>query len=140
MAIEIPNAFEAAGTFDGFDPSSNPDPIFTSRGVLPFDPASTIANLSGGFTRVGTAQYILGLERPIDILESACFVSCFPALKPVDLCISVVPGVPGDEGVTDGLVLVLGDVTGDDTIFTAGVWRTRDGLDGAQANLPEPPP
>ena len=102
MAIEMPNAFEAAGTFDGFDPSTNANPIFSSNGVQPFDPATSSSNITGGFTRITTADYVIQLVRPIDVLESISMVSCFPGIKPVPLCISVVPGV---DDSFDGTVL-----------------------------------
>jgi len=129
MAIEMPNAFEAAGTFDGFDPSINANPIFSSNGVKPFDPSTSSGDPKGGFTRIGTADYLLELVRAIDVLECVCMVSCFPGLKPVPLCISVVPGV---DDTVDGFILVLGDVTGEDAVFSMGVWRTKDTLAGTE--------
>lgn len=129
MAIEMPNAFEAAGTFDGFDPSINENPIFSGNGIQPFDPSGTPQDPVGGFTRLGTAAYVINLVRAIDVLESISMVSCFPGLKPVALCISVTPGV---DDSFDGSVLVLGDITGEDAIFSMGVWRTKDTLAGTQ--------
>lgn len=130
MAIEMPNAFEAAGTFDGFSPSTNANPIFSSNGVKPFDPSTSDTDPKGGFTRIGTANYLIDLVRAIDVLESICMVSCFPGLKPVPLCISVVPGV---DDTVDGVILVLGDITFEDAIFSMGVWRTKDTLAGTEA-------
>lgn len=132
MAIEMPNAFEAAGTFDGFDPSANANPIYSSNGVQPFDPATTGGDPKGGFTRASLGQYLIKLVRPIDVLESICMVSCFPTTStPVLLCISVIPGV---DDTFDGTVAVASDVEAPaDAIFSMGVWRTKDTLAGTQS-------
>ena len=128
MSIEIPNSLEAAGWFDGFTPPANPNPIFSSNGIQTFDPATTPADPVGGFTRLGTAAYLVQLVRSIDILESICVVTCFPTIdKGVHLCAAV---VPGDEG--DGTVLIFGDPLGDDDFFQLGVFRFLSDLSGTQ--------
>lgn len=69
MAIQIPNFYEAAGIFDGR--LSAPDnPIVSAEGFLPIDAEATPSHPRGGFTRVATGVYVLGLERKIDALES----------------------------------------------------------------------
>jgi hypothetical protein len=76
MALEFPNTLEAAGIFDGRVPSASPTPIVNASGIAEYDPASTPADLRGGFTRgvvpelINAPQpagyYIVGMERPID--------------------------------------------------------------------------
>jgi hypothetical protein len=136
MSIEMPNFFEAAGWFDGFDPPFNPNPIYSSNGVQPFNPATTEADPVGGFTRLNTAAYLIKLVRSIDVLEAIVMITCFPTIEKLGrLCGSV---VPGDEG--DGSVLVLGDLIGEDDVFQFGIFRFLSDLSGTQpiAGVPIP--
>ena len=138
MAIEITNSFEAAGWFDGGDPPFNDNPIFSSQGIQPFDPATTLEAPLGGFTRLGTSAYLIKLVRPIDVLESICMVTCFPtAAKLGRLCGSVVQqggglSPPVGDLIPDTDVLVLGDFSGDDDFFQLGVFRFLSDLSGTQ--------
>ena len=77
MSIEIPNAIQAAGQFDGAAVPATPlGAIMSSMGFQPLDPATTPAAPLGGFTRVSAGYYIMRVVEPIDILESV--VLCTP--------------------------------------------------------------
>lgn len=138
MAIEITNSFEAAGWFDGGAIPFNDNPIFSSQGIQPFDPATTLEAPLGGFTRLGVAAYLIKLVRPIDVLESICVVTCLPTTAKLGrLCASVSQqggGLPPPVGpsVPDTDVLVIGDFSGDDDFFQLGVFRFLSDLSGTQ--------
>lgn len=124
MAIEVPNALEAQGSFDGNDPPSNPDPIFTSDGVLPFDPATTPGAPVGGFTRVGLSNYLLQLVRPINFREGVVQVTCMQGKPDAGcLCAIIVPAP------VVGAVSVMGDGA-NDYLFQASIFRHKSGTVG----------
>lgn len=131
MAIEIPNALHAAGVFDGSDPPVNDDPIFTSEGVLPFDPATTPADPVGGFTRLGTTDYLVQTVDAIDFREGCALVTCLPT-KPgvVCPCATIVP--PEDDNSTDGQISVIGDGL-TDVAFSLLVLRIKSTTEGTYA-------
>lgn len=134
MAIEIPNAFEAAGTFDGQDPPTNTNPIFASGGIQPWDPATTPANPVGGFTRIATTDYEVRLVRPIDFREGIAIVQCMVG-KPelTGLCATL--GWPEPDDSDDGVVFILGNGIVDG-LFALGVWRFRTGTEGTREPNP----
>ena len=136
MAIEITNFFEAAGWFDGFSPPINPaNPIFSSSGVQPLDPATNDNDPVGGFTRLGTSAYLIKLVRSIDILEAIVVITCFPTTQKLGrLCGAVVPEPqPADSKLGgDGSVFVFGDLFGDDDVFQFGCFRFLSDLSGTQ--------
>lgn len=68
MAVEISNFFEMGGIFDGRMVSPN-SPIVSAEGVLPLDVNSTVSHPRGGFQKIATGTYVIGMERKIDGLE-----------------------------------------------------------------------
>lgn len=132
MAIEIANFFEAGGVFDGFDPPVHPDnPIFTSNGVLPFDPATTPADPVGGFTRLATANYLVQLVRKIDFREAIVLVTCLPSKPGIGhVCATLLDPEPDES--TDGQIIVLGDGV-NDSRFSLGCFRVTTGFDGTES-------
>jgi hypothetical protein len=111
MAIEIPDAIQAGGLFDGkLEPTFNP-PIVSSNGIQPYNPATTALNPKGGFTRVGGVTpgsllfYEVRLVQPIDGEEAVALVQKvaeFPA--PPAPPIQLNPAIPGAIITPDGSV------------------------------------
>ena len=76
MSIEIPNRIHAAGLFNLADPpedfpiNGNTEEIPSSMGVAPVDPSTNPAGpIVGGFTRVDSGSYVLGLLDGLDLGE-----------------------------------------------------------------------
>jgi hypothetical protein len=67
MAIEFPNAIEAAGLFNGVPGGLGP--MLSAQGFQPFDPTGTPALPKGGFTQLSQGGYLLKLMEGIDFLE-----------------------------------------------------------------------
>ena len=90
MSIEIPNAIQAAGMFDGASPpATSLGAIMNSMGFQPLDPATTPLAPLGGFTRVSQGQYIMRLVEPIDILEAVVLCTPLPGGRTINA--SMVP-------------------------------------------------
>lgn len=132
MAIEIPNAFQAAGFFDG---SAAPvgNPILSSSGFQPWDPATDGADpeqVLGGFTRRNVGHYQLKTIDgcgPNDVV-----VAIHPSPAPVTgsgNALGVNPALPGTVG--DGYTINLNTVNIQaaqiDTFFRATVFRYQTG-------------
>ena len=136
MAIEIPNAFEAGGSFDGrVPPDQGPfGPIISSNGILPLDPTTTPAAPKGGFTRgfIGfppvpadsrPGAYIIGLERPVDGAEAIVlcnFIAGSAQLGVAPFTTGVPAPVVGAIIVDDGFVQIM-DSTHNNTVETPNV-------------------
>jgi hypothetical protein len=78
MALEIPNAIAAAGTFAptfGPAPGTIHVPIPSSVGFEPYDPTTTALNPKGGFTRTVAGNYLMQLVESIDVLEGVLVTS-----------------------------------------------------------------
>ncbi len=144
MAIEIPNNFEAGGSFDGRNPSPTfPTPIISGSGILPYDPASVQADPHGGFTRglegfdgpVPAGAYIIGLERAVDGLEAVVL------LTPILGGYAAAPcPLPGAIILDDGFVQI-GDTTnveGVDFSFYMGLFRIKYDSSGGLGSSPTP--
>lgn len=131
MAIEIPNAIHSCGVFDGFDPPALGEPILTSDGVLPFDPATTDVDPVGGFTRITTGVYLIGLVRGIDFREGLTHCTPLPG-KFAHMASQI--NFPALDDSTDGLVSVTAldnDAAAVDTIFQLTVIQFKSGTEGA---------
>jgi len=107
MAIEIPNAIDAGGLFDGkLVPTFNP-PILSSNGIQPYDSSTTALLPKGGFTRVGGVApntldyYHIKLVQPIDGLEGVPMVT-----KATDLAAGANNAIPAAIISPDGAVNV----------------------------------
>lgn len=136
MSIEIPNFYEAAGVFDGRLAPTNPEnPIFSSNGVLPFDPATTPGTPLGGFTRQAAGTYLIQLVQRIDFREGMVLVTAFPSSPAISPSGALLAPVSDDE--TDGKVVIAGtdidEVAAADMIFQMGVFRITTGLDGTES-------
>jgi hypothetical protein len=95
-AIEIPNAFVAAGAFDPANISglTNPPPggVLSQEGFQPFDPATTPAAPKGGFTKIQVGLYVLKLLEGLDTLEGNAILMPFPP--------------PPGGGANDGVAII----------------------------------
>lgn len=128
MAIEIPNAFQAAGNFNGVAaPVGNP--ILSSNGFQPWNPntnGADPAQVLGGFTRRGAGHYQLKTIDgcgPMDVV-----VAIHPASAPVTgagNALGLNPAFPGTVG--DGYTINLNTVNiqaaAIDASFRATVFR-----------------
>ena len=107
MAIEIPNAIEAGGIFDGKAVPTLPNPILSSNGILPFDPSTTALAPKGGFTRLAVGGpgtllfYLVKLVQPIDGLEGVPMVT-----KGADLVAGPNSAIPAAIITLDGNITV----------------------------------
>lgn len=135
MAIEIPNCIHACGVFDGFDPPALGEAILTSNGIQPVNPATTPADPVGGFTRIATGIYLIGLVQAIDFREGLVHVTPLPG-KFAHMSAQI--NFPAGDDSTDGTVPVTAldnDALAVDTVFQLTVIQFKTGTEGA---FPDP--